>query len=87
MQSLAGSKDPQDAIAMLDYFTGGKRGAPPQADPQIQEIKARREQALQRNVTVRNTSAPQIADAPDDFDSAFAYFAKKRERDRAKQRY
>ena len=87
VQSLAGSKDPQDAIAMLDYFTGGKRGAPPQADPQIQEIKARREQALQRNVTVRNTSATPIADAPDDYEAAFAYFAKKRERERAKQRY
>jgi chromosome segregation ATPase len=82
VQSLAGSKDPQDAIAMLDYFTGGKRGVP-QADPKIQEIKDRRDAALQRNVTVRNTSAPPVTDAPDDFDTAFQFFAKKRERERA----
>jgi hypothetical protein len=78
VQSLVSSQEPNDAIALLDYFSGGKRGGNPPPDARVQEIKAKRDAALQRNVSVRNTSAAVIPDAPDDFDQAFDFFARKR---------
>lgn len=82
VQALAGSSRASDAIAMLDYYTGGKR-ATPQANADVQEIREKRQQALLRNVNVRNSAPPPVGDSPDDFENAFAYYAKKAERQRA----
>jgi predicted transcriptional regulator len=81
VQALAGSRDPRDAIAMLDYYNGGRKTSPePKPDSKITDIQSRRDAALQRNVSVRDKSAPPISAAPDDFENSFAYFAKRRER-------
>lgn len=78
VQALAGSPFSSDAVALLDYFTGGKR--PNASGSQVQGIKEKREQQLSRHVSVKNTAPPPIADAADDFESAFAHFSQKRER-------
>lgn len=82
VQALARSSKAGDAIAMLDYYTGGKRTASADTSA-VQEIKEKRQQALQRNVSVRSTAPAPVGDAPDDFESAFAHFSAKREKRRA----
>jgi hypothetical protein len=95
VQSLADSRDPYDAIAMLGYYGAGKQAppgstAPPPASGQpstaVGDIKSQRSAALQRNLSVRNTSATTISDAPDDFENAFAFYAKRRERQMERSR-
>lgn len=76
VQALAASQEANDAIAVMDYFTASRRQQA--ANPEVQNIQAKRQQALQRNVSVRNTAPAPVADAPDDFESAFKYFARKR---------
>ena len=82
VRSLAGSRDPQEAIAVLDYFTGGARfkTTEPQGNSQVQQIKEQRQATLQRNQSVRNTAPPPVGDSADDFESAFQYFANKAKR-------
>ena len=82
VQALARSNKAGDAIAMLDYFTGGKRSASAETSA-VQEIKEKRQQALQRNVSVRNTAPAPVGDAPDDFESAFNHFSARLEKRRA----
>jgi hypothetical protein len=100
VQSLADSRDPNAAIAMLGYYNAGKNprssstaqsasASPPastslsaqQATP-VSDIRSQRSAALQRHAgaSVRDTSATSIADAPDDFENAFSFFSKRRER-------
>lgn len=83
VRSLAASDDPADAIAMLEYYGAPKANASKEepGNTQAQEIKAKRDAALQRNVTVRNNAAAPVSpDAADDFESAFAFYSKQRER-------
>lgn len=77
IQRLAGSQDPADAIAMLDYYSAISR---PASNPAVQEIREKRNQSLARNVTVRNTAPAPTGDAPDDFEAAFRFYAKQKER-------
>lgn len=81
VQALARSDKAGDAIAMLDYYTGGKRTSA-ESSP-VQEIREKRQQALQRNVSVRSTAPAPLVDAPDDFESAFNHFSAKLEKRRA----
>ena len=76
VRSLAASPLAQDAIAVLDYYTGGKRF---QKEPnaKVQQVQARRQEALQRHTSVRNTAPAPVTDAPDDFESAFNFYAKR----------
>lgn len=80
VRALAGSRVAQDAIAVIDYFTGGKRFKQPESNPQVQQVKAQRQAALQRNQSVRNTSPAPIAEGLDDYESAFAFYANKAKR-------
>lgn len=79
IQRLAASDDPSDAIAMLDFYSAVSR---PTSNPAVQEIREKRSQALARNVSVRNTAPAPTGDAPDDFEAAFSFYAKQRERQR-----
>jgi hypothetical protein len=83
VQALAASPIASDAVALLDYFTGGKR--PDKGVSEVQSIKEKREQQLNRHVSVRNTAPAPVADAPDDFESAFRHFSAKRERQAARR--
>lgn len=76
VRSLAASPMAQDAIAVLDYYTGGKRF---QQEPnaKVQQVQARRQDALQRHTSVRNTAPAPVTDAPDDFESAFKFYARR----------
>ncbi len=82
VQALAASPRAMDAIALIDYFTGGQR--PQQGASTVQSIQEKRAQQLSRHVSVKNTAPPPVADAPDDFASAFKFFAHKRERQAAR---
>lgn len=80
VRSLAASPYAQDAIAVMDYFTGGARFKQPQAvapNPQVGEVQARRQAAMQRNVSVKNSAPAPVTDAPDDYESAFNFYAKR----------
>lgn len=76
VQALAASPAARDAIAVMDYFSAGRR--PVAANQEVQNIQARRQQSQQRHVSVRNSAPAPIADSPDDFESAFNYFARKK---------
>ena len=78
VQALAASPNARDAIAVMDYFSANRR--PVAANPEVQNIQAKRQQALERHVAVRNSAPAPVADGPDDFEAAFAHFARKRSR-------
>lgn len=79
VRSLASSPYAQDAIAVLDYYTGGQRFAEQAAaaNPQVNQVQVRRQAAMERNVSVRNSAPPPVTDAQDDYYSAFDYYAKR----------
>jgi hypothetical protein len=60
----------------MDYYSANRRQVA--ANPEVQNIMAKRNASLERNVAVRNTAPAPVADGPDDFDAAFAHFARKR---------
>lgn len=76
VQALAASPKARDAIAVMDYYSANRRQVA--ANPEVQNIMAKRNASLERNVAVRNTAPAPVADGPDDFDAAFAHFARKR---------
>lgn len=82
IQKLAASNDPEDALAMLDFYSALNR---PAANPAVQEIREKRDQALARNVAVRNTAPAPTGDAPDDFEAAFRFYAKQKERNQTRR--
>lgn len=81
VKQMAASEDPQDAIAVLNFYNAMNGVQPPQSNPAVKEIREKRSQALQRNVAVRNTAPAPVGDAPDDFESAFKFYAKRKERE------
>jgi hypothetical protein len=87
VRELARSDYAADNAALLEYY--GYQ--PPEAKPQpaaqpgpggktAAQIQAERDQRLERGTSVRNqgNGAP-LADAPDNFESAFAFYARKRQ--------
>lgn len=76
VRNLATSPLAQDALAVLDYYTGGTRFRQ-EPNAQVQQVQARRQAAMQRNTSVRSTAPAPVTDAPDDFESAFNYYAKR----------
>lgn len=76
VRSLAASPMAQDAIAVLDYYTGGTRFKQ-EPNPQVRSVQAKRQAAMERHTSVRNTAPAPVTDAPDDFESAFNYYAKR----------
>lgn len=76
VRSLAASPLAQDAIAVLDYYTGGQRFRQ-EPNAQVQQVQSRRQAAMERNTSVRTSAPAPVADAPDDFESAFNYYAKR----------
>lgn len=78
IKDLASSPHANDALAVMDYYTGYKGRNQAAANPEVQDTIAKRQAALQRNVSVKNTAPAPVSDGPDDFESAFEYFARKR---------
>ena len=76
VQALAASPKAKDAIAVMDYYSASRRQVA--ANPEVQNILAKRTASLERNVAVRNTAPSPVAEGPDDFEAAFAHFARKR---------
>jgi uncharacterized protein YqcC (DUF446 family) len=76
VQALAASPKAKDAIAVMDYYSASRRQVA--ANPEVQNILAKRNASLERNVAVKNTAPAPVADSPDDFEAAFAHFARKR---------
>lgn len=79
VRQLASSPYAQDAIAVLDYYTGGARFKQQQAEPNpaVNQVQARRQAAMERNVSVKNSAPAPVSDAPDDFESAFNFYARR----------
>jgi hypothetical protein len=69
VQALAASPNARDAIAVMDYFSANRR--PVAANPEVQNIQAKRQQALEKHVSIRNSAAAPVADGPDDFEAFF----------------
>lgn len=77
VRSLAGSPLAQDALAVLDYYTGGQRFQQQAGSSPVKDVQARRQSALQKHTSVRSSAPAPVTDAPDDFESAFNYYAKR----------
>lgn len=77
VQQYAASKDAQEASFLLSTYKSMAGGRTNQAAA----IKDQRKAQLQQSagVTSRPAGSPSIGGAPDDFESAFAFYAKKRE--------
>lgn len=80
VQALAASPKAKDAIAVIDYYSASRRQVA--ANPEVQNIMAKRNASLERNVSVKNSAPAPVNDGPDDFESAFAHFARKRNQTR-----
>ena len=80
IQQLASSPYAGDAIAVMDYYKGSRPAVA--ANPAVQNILDKRQASLQRNVSVKNTAPAPVADAADDFESAFAFYARQKEKQR-----
>lgn len=78
VRSLAASPFANDTLAVLDYYSATRPR--PVENAEVQQIAQRRQQSLERNVSVRNSAPAPIADAPDDFEAAFNHYSRQRER-------
>jgi hypothetical protein len=75
---LSNSSDARDYSFLLDTFN---KARPQQSDPnktKADEIALRRQQKLAANVAIPKQSEGKAVVAPDDFDSAFDYYSRKK---------
>lgn len=82
VKSLAASPFANDALAVMDYYTSYSSRQQAAGNPIVQQVQAKRNEALQRHVSVRNTAPSPVNDGPDSFESAFEYYSRKKERAR-----
>lgn len=80
VKSLAASPYAKDAIAVMDYFSATRRQVA--ANPEVQNIQAKRQQALEKHVSIKNSAPAPVNDGPDDFEAAFNHFASRLDRQR-----
>jgi len=82
VKSLAASPYANDAVAVMDYYSAYSSRHQAAVNPVVQQVQAKRNEALQRHVSVRNTAPSPVNDGPDSFESAFEYYSRKKERAR-----
>jgi len=80
VRSLAASPHAKDAIAVMDYFSATRRSVA--ANPEVQNIQAKRQQALEKHVSIKNSAPAPINDGPDDFEAAFNHYARRLDQQR-----
>jgi len=81
IQQLLDSNEAADAAYVLDLYKSTGRAANQQGQQgQAEQVRQRRQKNLQRNVHVEGQGASPAAGPPDDFDSAFDFYASKSEK-------
>ena len=89
VRALSESDDPLDAIALLNYFNAARVTSNAKSDEkagsgEIESIKLRRDAALKRNASIQAPRTASVSEGiPDDFNNAFAYFSKQRDKRRS----